>query len=122
MFKNVLKNAIADQILGVPSFCNSYDYIFHLNERNGWTQWDTTRDSGDFGVWTNNVALQIFVYADGERTLILTPDQRTFDAEIERVKEHYALLPYMTEVVAHAEGGATFAFPRMPSIAGFSLV
>lgn len=110
MSKTVLRNDIADEILGVPRLSSSYDYIFHLRGSDGWRHWDTNRDSGAFGIWSNDIALHLFVYEGSQRALYVAHDTRTYNELVEMLKETYPTSETASDLEVYAKGERTFTF------------
>lgn len=110
MSKTVLRNDIADEILGVPRLSSSYDYIFHLRSGDGWRHWDTDRDSGAFGIWSNDLALHLFVYEGSQRVLYVAHDKSSYNEIVEMLREAYSLSEATNDLEVYAKGERTFTF------------
>lgn len=110
MSKTVLRNCIADEILGVPHLMTSYDYIFHLRSSDGWRQWDTNRDSAAFGVWSNDAALHLFVFDGGQRVLYVAHDALTYRELLDHLRSIYAISEANLDLKVYAKGEHTFTF------------
>jgi hypothetical protein len=110
MSKTVLRNHIADEIIGVPRLSTSYDYIFHLRSGDGWRHWDTNRDSAAFGIWSNEVALHLFVYEDGQRVMYVAHDAQSYDELVSQLRDAYAVPDTNPDLKVYAKGEHTFTF------------
>ncbi|WP_194726355.1 hypothetical protein [Noviherbaspirillum malthae] len=110
MSKTVVRNNIADEIMGVPRLITSYDYIFHLRSSDGWRQWDTNRDSSGFGIWSNDVVLHLFVFEGEQRVLYVAHDPRTYHELVKHLRDTYSIVDTNSDLKVYAEGEHTFTF------------
>jgi hypothetical protein len=96
--------------MGVPRLTTSYDYIFHLRSSDGWDHWDTNRDSATFGIWSNEVALHLFVYEGGQRVLYVAHDAQTYNELVSHLRDTYSVPDTDLDLRVYAKGEHTFTF------------
>ncbi len=71
-----------------------YHYDFHeCTEERGWVAYDTVQDTWTFGVWVNESALQVLIFADGEETLITCRTRDQFLGELSIMAAIYGQPP-----------------------------
>ncbi len=82
--KEVKQNEIGSSIVVTSHPARSrYHYDFHeCVEERGWVAYDTVQDTWTFGVWLNESALQILIFADGEETLMTCTTREQFLGEL----------------------------------------
>ena len=69
-----------------------YTFDFTLC-RLGWKQYDTRQDFEYFGMWFHPELLMTFNYCEGDLTLVVAPDAKCFQAEMEDAAEYYGKAP-----------------------------
>lgn len=97
-----------------------YYYDRKLKSSEGWEQYDTTEDAWYFGVWVNVRTRKIFSYTEGDLTLVESPTQEIFIAELKHLAECYE--PAQSFSTIDAEGLTRYYSPRPgDDLIGFSI-
>ena len=69
---------------------NRYYYDFgDLKPSNGWKQYDTSQDASYFGIWVNINKRQTFTFCEGDTTLVICPDDKSLQAELDDMARCY---------------------------------
>jgi hypothetical protein len=86
----IYRNEDADKFLGIRSQRDGrYYYDFKALTPPAWQQYDTKEDAWYFGVWVNITARMVFSYAEGDRTLVVCPDDEHLRAEFKDMADFY---------------------------------
>ncbi len=111
----VLRDEDADKEIKVTCNGTRYCYDVALAPR-GWEQYDTDQDAWYFGVWVHVQERKIMTYAEGDRILMICPDDQHLQDELQRMAEFYGDPPPAFRII-NADTGAriNIACPR-PSV------
>jgi hypothetical protein len=86
----IYRNEDAESFLRIRRGEERYFYDFEaLPPAQGWKQFDTSQDAWYFGVWVNLEKRMTFTYAEGDRTLVVCPDDDHLRAELKDAVEFY---------------------------------
>jgi hypothetical protein len=93
----IYRNEDADRMIGGGGRgAERYIYDFKLcTPELGWKQFDTHQDASYFGVWVNIQQRMTFAYCEGDRTLVVCPDDDHLRAELKDAEEFYGAPPPM---------------------------
>ena len=89
----ILRDADADQALGMTRGGNRYGYDLAFMESEGWEEYDTDQDAWYFGVWVHVGDRKVFTYAEGDRILEVCHTQEEFTALLRRMATFYGKAP-----------------------------
>ncbi len=78
-------------VFGRPE--DRYIFDFRVLSRANWKQFDTKQDASYFGVWVNLKERKTFTYCEGDRTLVVCPDDAHLKAELDNMVEFYGEAP-----------------------------
>jgi hypothetical protein len=65
----------------------------HCTPEKGWAQYDTKQDAWYFGVWVHEADRQIITYAEGDITVVTSPDAEVFAAELQAMAAFHGAPP-----------------------------
>lgn len=85
----IYRDTDADEFLRLCKGEERYYYDFDALRPPEWKQYDTSQDAWYFGVWVNIAKRMIFSYAEGDRTLVICPDDEHLRAELKHMAEFY---------------------------------
>lgn len=105
----------ADVRMGIARGADRYDYDFNDAFRSaGWRQYDTTQDSGSFGVWVFVAQCKVFTYCEGDRILVECPSMDAFKLEMQHMQTFYGEPPPAFRVLDACSGQITEIFGERP--------
>jgi hypothetical protein len=94
----IYRDEDADKFLKIRTVARGtderYRYDFnYLTPSKGWKQYDTNQDAWYFGIWVNIAERMVFSYAEGDRTLVVYPDDEHLRDGLEHMAEFYGPPP-----------------------------
>ena len=76
----------------IDEFCpgNRYKYDFHIcTSEKGWIQYDTNQDAHYFGIWVNPERKEVFIYCEGDTSLVICKNEQTYKEELAGMAKFY---------------------------------
>lgn len=84
-----------------------YRYDFDIcSAKKGWQQYDTKQDAWYYGVWVHREKRQILSYVEGDETVVTSPTEEIFQAELKALNAFHGSPP-PSAIVYDMEGNRT---------------
>lgn len=85
-------------------------YHYDFRALSTWKQYDTNQDASYFGIWVNLEKRLVFTYCEGDRTLVVCPDNAHLKAELDSMAAFYGDPPPMA--IAFSQDSQTGEWTR----------